>query len=129
VKTAPHFGHLIFASFDTPPHPNEKIAKITNAMKMLSHFRITLHLLSLLDTIALSSSVTRLLPDDTGQTNNKKQLRCQEKNITGVLCSGTVSIEREPFLPNHFFFVAGFLVVFFVVPHFFPYAITLFPPK
>jgi hypothetical protein len=50
LKTAPHFGHLTFASFDTDAHPNEKTAKIANAMKMLTHFLITLHLLSLLDT-------------------------------------------------------------------------------
>jgi len=46
VKTAPHFGHFIFASFDTPVHPNEKTAKIANAMKMLTHFLILFHLLS-----------------------------------------------------------------------------------
>ena len=45
VKTAPHFGHLTFASFDTPAHPNEKTAKIANAMKMLTHFLITYYLL------------------------------------------------------------------------------------
>jgi len=46
VKTAPHFGHLIFASFPKVAHPKEKTDKITNAKKMLTHFLITLHLLS-----------------------------------------------------------------------------------
>jgi hypothetical protein len=45
VKTAPHLGHLIFASFCTP-HPKEKTAKIANAMMMLTHFLINPHLLS-----------------------------------------------------------------------------------
>ena len=45
VKTAPHFGHLTFASFDTPAHPIDKTAKIANAMKMLTHFLITYYLL------------------------------------------------------------------------------------
>jgi hypothetical protein len=40
VKTAPHFGHLIFASFDTPAHPKEKTAKIANARMILTHFLI-----------------------------------------------------------------------------------------
>jgi hypothetical protein len=40
VKTAPHFGHLIFASFCTPAHPKEKTAKITNARMILTHFLI-----------------------------------------------------------------------------------------
>jgi hypothetical protein len=46
VKTAPHFGHLIFASFDIPAHPKEKTDNIANAKKMLTHFFITPHLLS-----------------------------------------------------------------------------------
>jgi len=34
VKTAPHFGHLIFASFlKRLPQPNEENDKITNAKK------------------------------------------------------------------------------------------------
>ncbi len=45
VKTAPHFGHLIFASLATP-HPIENTANIANAKKILTHFLITLHLLS-----------------------------------------------------------------------------------
>jgi hypothetical protein len=46
VKTAPHFGHLIFASFEIPAHPKEKTAKTANAKKILTHFLITIHLLS-----------------------------------------------------------------------------------
>jgi hypothetical protein len=46
VKTAPHLGHLTFASFEIPAHPKEKPANIANAKKMLTHFLITLHLLS-----------------------------------------------------------------------------------
>jgi hypothetical protein len=47
VKTAPHFGHFTLVSFDIPAHPKAKTAKIANAKKMLTHFLITLHLLSL----------------------------------------------------------------------------------
>jgi len=46
VKTAPHLGHLTFASFEIVPQPKEKTANIANAKKMLTHFLITLHLLS-----------------------------------------------------------------------------------
>ena len=46
VKTAPHFGHLIFVSFDVPAHPKEKTATSANAKNMLTHFLITTHLLS-----------------------------------------------------------------------------------
>jgi hypothetical protein len=60
VKTAPHFGHLIFASFDTPAHPNEKTAKIANAMKMLTHFLILLHLLSPQKRLTRYTTVTGL---------------------------------------------------------------------
>ena len=45
-KTAPHFGHFTFVSFVYVAHPTEKTAKIANAKKMLTHFLITLHLLS-----------------------------------------------------------------------------------
>ena len=45
-KTAPHFGHLTFVSFVYVAHPTEKTANIANAKKMLTHFLITLHLLS-----------------------------------------------------------------------------------
>ncbi len=50
VKTAPHFGHLIFVSLATPAHPKEKTAKSANARKMLTHFFIPLHLLSFVTT-------------------------------------------------------------------------------
>jgi hypothetical protein len=46
VKTAPHFGHLTFVSFDTPVHPREKTVKIANAKRILITFFITLHLLT-----------------------------------------------------------------------------------
>jgi len=46
VKMAPHFGHLTFVSFVYVAHPAEKIAKIANAKKMLTHFLIITHLLS-----------------------------------------------------------------------------------
>jgi hypothetical protein len=46
VKTAPHLGHLTFVSFEIPVHPKAKPANIPNAKKMLTHFLITLHLLS-----------------------------------------------------------------------------------
>jgi len=46
---APHFGHLIFASLATPAHPKEKTANIANAKKRLTHFLITIHLLSSID--------------------------------------------------------------------------------
>jgi hypothetical protein len=45
-KTAPHFGHLTFVSFVYVAHPTEKTAKSANAKKMLTHFLITIHLLS-----------------------------------------------------------------------------------
>ena len=45
-KTAPHFGHFTFVSFVYVAHPTEKTAKIANAKKMLTHFLITIHLLS-----------------------------------------------------------------------------------
>jgi len=48
VKTAPHFGHLIFVSLDTP-HPREKTVNIANAKKTLINLFITLHLLSSLN--------------------------------------------------------------------------------
>ena len=41
VKTAPHFGHLIFASLDTPAHPKEKSASSVNPKKILAHLFIT----------------------------------------------------------------------------------------
>jgi len=46
---APHFGHLIFASFEIVPHPKEKTAKTANAKKILTHFLMTIHLLSPID--------------------------------------------------------------------------------
>jgi hypothetical protein len=46
VKTAPHLGHLIFASFETLAHPKENTANTANNIKMLTHFLITVHLLS-----------------------------------------------------------------------------------
>ncbi len=49
LKTAPHLGHLIFASLETPAHPKEKTANTTNAKKILTHFLITIHLLSSID--------------------------------------------------------------------------------
>jgi abortive infection bacteriophage resistance protein len=49
---APHFGHLIFASFEIPAHPKEKTAKITNAKKIFTHFLMTIYLLSSKETNA-----------------------------------------------------------------------------
>jgi hypothetical protein len=46
---APHFGHLIFASLEIPAHPKEKTANTANAKKILTHFFITIHLLSSID--------------------------------------------------------------------------------
>jgi hypothetical protein len=40
AKIAPHFGHLIFVSLDTPAHPKDKTARSANAKKMLIHFLI-----------------------------------------------------------------------------------------
>jgi len=52
VKTAPHFGHLIFVSFDIGAHLKEKTDKIANAKKMLTHFLIPLHLPSSMNEYA-----------------------------------------------------------------------------
>ena len=38
VKTAPHFGHLILVSLDTPAQPKEKKAKSTKAKNKLTIF-------------------------------------------------------------------------------------------
>jgi hypothetical protein len=81
VKTAPHFGHLIFASFCTPAHPKEKTANIANAKKILTHFLITLHLLSSMDPMLIFKEIV-LTPNDIEKTDNKIPLHCQEKNIT-----------------------------------------------
>jgi len=35
---APHFGHFTLVSFDTPAHPREKNARITNARMMFTQF-------------------------------------------------------------------------------------------
>src|SRR3990172_4269815 len=45
VKIAPHFGHLIFASFAMPAHPRENATKVKRTNKMLNHFFIITHLL------------------------------------------------------------------------------------
>jgi hypothetical protein len=79
VKTAPHFGHLIFASFCTPAHPKEKTAKIANAKKILTHFLITLHLLSSTDTMLKFKKMV-LTTNGIEKTDNKIPLHCQEKN-------------------------------------------------
>jgi hypothetical protein len=55
VKTAPHFGHLIFWSFDTPAQPNEKTATSANAKNILTHFFIPNHLLSSMDMMPFCS--------------------------------------------------------------------------
>jgi hypothetical protein len=44
VKTAPHFGHLTFVSFDAPAHPKEKNAKrinTKNKLRIFVHFFIS----------------------------------------------------------------------------------------
>jgi len=79
VKTAPHFGHLIFASFVTLAHPKEKTANIANAKKILTHFLITLHLLSSTDPMLLFKEIM-LTADNIEKTDNKIPLHCQEKN-------------------------------------------------
>ena len=53
LKTAPHLGHLIFASLEIPAHPKEKTANTTIAKKILTHFLITIHLLSSIDKTLL----------------------------------------------------------------------------
>jgi hypothetical protein len=64
VNTAPHFGHLIFVSFDTPAHPKENTAKRANTKEMLTHFLITTHLLSSIRLFALIQADLTLLPCD-----------------------------------------------------------------
>jgi hypothetical protein len=76
VKTAPHFGHLIFVSFEIVPQPKENTAKSANAKKMLTHFLITLHLLS-----SINKDVKILLnTSGIDETDNKNPSRCQVKN-------------------------------------------------
>ncbi len=65
VKTAPHFGHLIFVSLATPAHPKEKTAKSTNAKKMLTHFRIIAHLLSSVNVNGSISAPVQILQDNS----------------------------------------------------------------
>jgi len=114
VKTAPHFGHLIFASFVTPAHPNENTAKSANAKKILTHFLITLHLLS---------SMIHKTPWEFGtsyveKTDNKNPLPCQEKNKPPL----------ETRLHDYFFFLVAFLVVFLALGCFMPHAMSDLPP-
>ena len=46
LKMAPHFGHLIFVSFEAPVHPIEKTVNSINAKKILIHFVMVIYLLS-----------------------------------------------------------------------------------
>jgi len=71
---------LIFASFCTVAHPKEKIDKITNAKKMLTHFLITLHLLSSMNEYASIFWKITLKIRYIKKTDNKNPPHCQEKN-------------------------------------------------
>jgi hypothetical protein len=119
VKTAPHLGHLIFASFETLAHPKANNANTANNIKMLTHFLITVHL--------LSSSFKKLqrkrrIP----KTDIKNPFLCQAKNINFFLPFGNS-------LPHFFFFGLAFFVAFFAlgffIPHdFVPHAMGSSPP-
>jgi hypothetical protein len=118
VKTAPHLGHLIFASFATLAHPKENTANTANNIKMLTHFLITIHL--------LSSSLKKLQGKDRiGKTDIKNPFPCQAKNINFFLSLG--------YPGTYFFFGFAFFVAFLAlgrfIPHdFVPHAMGLPPP-
>jgi hypothetical protein len=79
---APHLGHLIFASFATPAHPKEKTANIANAKKILTHFLITIHLLSSIDNelfILIETSSKNPDVDTVGEFSKKFILLSREK--------------------------------------------------
>ena len=80
MNTAPHFGHLIFVFLSSCAHPKPKIDKATNTIKILTHFLITLHLLSSMDTIApvLKNHIQNSIIQNKRIT--KIPPLCQEKN-------------------------------------------------
>ncbi len=100
MKTAPHFGHLIFVSLATPAHPKENTAKRNNTIKNANHFFIATHLL----------------------WNFVKQL-----SEIGTKVKKKMKLSRMGFTYFAVFFVVFFVV--FLVPHpFVPQAIRFSPP-
>ena len=114
VKTAPHFGHLIFASFETFAHPSENTANNANAKKILTHFLINLHLLSLFfRKIAEDNIVPKI--------DNKNPFSCQVKNkgfLKIRIWQRSVAISAF-----YFFFGLAFFVAFFALGCFIPHDI------
>jgi len=107
VKTAPHLGHLIFASFATLAHPKENTANTANNIKMLTHFLITVHL--------LSSSFRKLQgKSHIPKTDIKNPFLCQAKNINFFLPFGNSSA-------YFFFFGLAFFIAFFTLGFFIPH--------
>jgi hypothetical protein len=119
VKTAPHLGHLIFASFATLAHPKENTANTANNIKMLTHFLITLHL--------LSSSFRKLQGENRiPKTDIKNPFLCQAKKINFFPPLGNPSAYF--FFFGLAFFVAFFALGFFIPHDFVPHAIGSSPP-
>jgi hypothetical protein len=129
VKTAPHFGHFTLVSFDTPPHPKERTANIANAIKMLTILLIRFtSFRQLIYVFCILGYSFDLL--NTGDTNIRNHLCCQEKNYPDFLLPETrLSLKKTIGSEVYFFFFGvAFFVVFLVVPHFLPQAIMVSPP-
>jgi hypothetical protein len=101
VKTAPHFGHLTFASFDGVAHPKGKTAKIANVKKILTHFLITIHLLSSM-YINVCYSKNNASKRRCRLTINKNCLSCQEKKWSIFLDRLLSSLYIQP-IPKQVF--------------------------
>jgi hypothetical protein len=96
-------------------HPKENTAKIANTIKMLTHFLITVHLLS--SSFRKNCREKLRIP----KTDNKNPFLCQAKNTNFFLL---LKISSTYF----FFFGVAFFVAFFALGCFIPHAILPPPP-
>ena len=139
-KTAPHFGHLTFVSFVYAAHPTEKTANIANAKKMLTHFLITLHLLSSIYVYVGDPKKIfyklwhnkKWIPKILSLV--KRKINQRKINLSSPLHSnlliGSMGVDggfMEFASPTYFFFFVPFLVVFLAFGCFIPQVI-IFPP-
>jgi hypothetical protein len=124
LKTAPHLGHLIFASLETPAHPKEKTANTTNAKKMLTHFLITIHLLSSINKELLVLIEVILTISILIDYLQKIQHIVKKKSLGVHFSFKTISFGLKNGFPETYFFLdIVFLVVFFSLASFVPHAI------
>ena len=124
LKTAPHLGHLIFASLETPAHPKEKTANTTNAKKILTHFLITIHLLSSIDkTLLFLVEMILTIPILIDYVQKIQQI-VKKKSLRVHFSSKPIFFGLKNISPwTHFFLDVAFLVVFFPLGCFVPHAI------